>query len=38
MLAEKERMIKDAVFYVEHLGQRIACSADEFMKKFGVRK
>ena len=27
-----------AVLYVDHLGQRIACSADEFRKKFGVRK
>lgn len=31
-------MIKDAVLYVDQLGQRIACSADEFRKKFGVRK
>ena len=31
MLSENDRMIKDA-------GQRIACSADEFRKKFGVRK
>lgn len=38
MLAENDRMIKDAVLYVDHLGQRIACSADEFRKKFGVRK
>ena len=38
MLAENDRMIKDAVFYVDPLGQRIACSADEFRKKFGVRK
>nr|DAE67179.1 MAG TPA: hypothetical protein [Caudoviricetes sp.] len=38
MLADNDRMIKDAVLYVDHLGQRIACSADEFRKKFGVRK
>lgn len=38
MLSENDRMIKDAVLYVDHLGQRIACSADEFRKKFGVRK
>lgn len=38
MLAENDRMITDAVLYVDHLGQRIACSADEFRKKFGVRK
>ena len=38
ILAENDRMIKDAVLYVDHLGQRIACSADEFRKKFGVRK
>lgn len=38
MLAENGRMIKDAVLYVDHLGQRIACSIDEFRKKFGVRK
>lgn len=38
MLAENDRMIKDAVLYVDHLGQRIACSIDEFRKKFGVRK
>lgn len=38
MLAENDKMIKDAVLYVDHLGQRIACSADEFRKKFGVRK
>ena len=38
MLAENDRMIKDAVLYVDHLGQRISCSADEFRKKFGVRK
>ncbi len=31
-------MIKDAVLYVDQLGQRIACSIDEFRKKFGVRK
>lgn len=38
MLSENDRMIKDAVLYVDHLGQRIACSIDEFRKKFGVRK
>lgn len=38
MLAENDRMITDAVLYVDHLGQRIACSIDEFRKKFGVRK
>lgn len=38
MLSENDKMIKDAVLYVDHLGQRIACSADEFRKKFGVRK
>ena len=38
MLADNDRMIKDAVLYVDHLGQRIACSIDEFRKKFGVRK
>lgn len=38
MLSENDRMIKDAVLYVDQLGQRIACSADEFRKKFGVRK
>lgn len=38
MLSENDRMIKDSVLYVDHLGQRIACSADEFRKKFGVRK
>lgn len=38
MLAENDKMIKDAVLYVDHLGQRIACSIDEFRKKFGVRK
>lgn len=38
ILAENDRMIKDAVLYVDHLGQRIACSIDEFRKKFGVRK
>lgn len=38
MLAENDRMIKDAVLYVDQLGQRIACSIDEFRKKFGVRK
>lgn len=38
MLSENDRMIKDAVLYVDHLGQRIACYADEFRKKFGVRK
>lgn len=38
ILSENDRMIKDAVLYVDHLGQRIACSADEFRKKFGVRK
>lgn len=38
MLSENDRMIKDDVLYVDHLGQRIACSADEFRKKFGVRK
>lgn len=38
MLAENDKMIKDAVLYMDHLGQRIACSADEFRKKFGVRK
>lgn len=38
ILSENDRMIKDAVLYVDHLGQRIACSIDEFRKKFGVRK
>ena len=38
VMDENDRMIKDAVLYVDHLGQRIACSADEFRKKFGVRK
>lgn len=38
MLAENDKMIKDAVLYVDHLGQRIACSIDEFRKNFGVRK
>ena len=38
MLAENDKMIKDAVLYVDQLGQRIACSIDEFRKKFGVRK
>lgn len=38
MLSENDRMIKDAVLYVDHLGKRIACSIDEFRKKFGVRK
>ena len=38
MLAENDKMIKDAVLYVDHLGQRIACSIDEFRKKFGARK
>ena len=38
MLAENDRMLTDAVLYVDHLGQRIACSIDEFRKKFGVRK
>lgn len=38
MLSENDKMIKDAVLYVDQLGQRIACSADEFRKKFGVRK
>lgn len=38
MLADNDRMITDAVLYVDHLGQRIACSIDEFRKKFGVRK
>lgn len=38
MLGENDKMIKDAVLYVDRLGQRIACSADEFRKKFGVRK
>lgn len=38
MLAENDKMIKDAVLYVDHLGKRIACSIDEFRKKFGVRK
>lgn len=38
MLSENDKMIKDAVLYVDHLGQRIACYADEFRKKFGVRK
>lgn len=38
MISENDKMIKDAVLYVDHLGQRIACSADEFRKKFGVRK
>lgn len=38
MLSENDRMIKDAVLYVDQLGQRIACSIDEFRKKFGVRK
>lgn len=38
MLSENDKMIKDAVLYVDHLGQRIACSIDEFRKKFGVRK
>lgn len=38
MLTENDRMITDAVLYVDHLGQRIACSIDEFRKKFGVRK
>lgn len=35
---ENDKMIKDAVLYVDQLGQRIACSIDEFRKKFGVRK
>ena len=38
MLSENDKMIKDAVLYVDQLGQGIACSADEFRKKFGVRK
>lgn len=38
MLADNDKMIKDAVLYVDHLGKRIACSIDEFRKKFGVRK
>lgn len=38
MLADNDRMITDAVLYVDHLGQRIACSIDEFRKKFVVRK
>lgn len=38
MLAENDKMIKDAVLYVDHLGKRIACSIDEFREKFGVRK
>lgn len=38
MLGENGQMIKDAVLYIDHLGQRIACSVDEFRKKFGVRK
>lgn len=38
MISENDKMIKDAVLYVDHLGQRIACSIDEFRKKFGVRK
>lgn len=38
MLSENDKMIKDAVLYVDHLGKRIACSIDEFRKKFGVRK
>ena len=38
ILSENDRMITDAVLYVDHLGQRIACSIDEFRKKFGVRK
>lgn len=27
-----------AVLYVDHLGNRIACSVDDFRKKFGVKK
>lgn len=38
MLADNDKMIKDAVLYVDHLGKRIACSIDAFRKKFGVRK
>ncbi len=38
ILSENDKMIKDAVLYVDHLGKRIACSIDEFRKKFGVRK
>ena len=38
ILSENDKMIKDAVLYVDQLGQRIACSIDEFRKKFGVRK
>lgn len=38
MLSENDRMIKDAVLYVDHIGNRIACSVDDFRKKFGVKK